>query len=48
VLDHGDTWVFRFTNGGERAVVRISRDDLVRDGRRVRVPASVGDELAAG
>ena len=47
VLDHGDRWAFRFTNGGESVVVRVSRDDLVRNGWRMTVPASAVDDLTA-
>jgi hypothetical protein len=48
VLDHGDEWAFRFTNGDGTAVLRVSRDDLARNGWRVEVPASIAERLAAG
>jgi hypothetical protein len=46
VLDHGDDWAFRFTYGGGHVVVRVTRDDLARNGWRVAVPASLADQLA--
>jgi hypothetical protein len=48
IVDHGDTWVFRFTgqgrDGGEKEVTRaeLEANDWV-----LRVPASVGDRIQA-
>ena len=43
VLDEGDTWIFRFTYGGEEAQLRISRRQLEQNAWHVTVP----DEFAA-
>ena len=48
VLDHGDTWVFRFAYGGvEGGEVAVRREELARNRWRVRVPDGVRARLAA-
>jgi hypothetical protein len=47
VIDQGDTWVFRLQQGGENAgEFTVSRDDLVRDQWRARIPDEAGHRLA--
>ena len=45
VIDHGDAWAFRVSNGGHDMVFRVSRHQLQRSGWRVTVPASVQADL---
>jgi hypothetical protein len=46
VIDMHDTWVFRFSHEGVVAgELRVSRDDLARNGWTVRVPERVAQQL---
>jgi len=46
VIDHGDTWWFRFSEGGRSVVFPVSRSRLAADGWRVEIPSSFGTRLA--
>jgi hypothetical protein len=49
VVDQGKTWIFRVDSQGvDGGEITVSRDDLVRAGWKVVIPASVGTRLAAG
>ena len=46
IYDIGDTWVFRFSAQGETSgEVAFNRKQLERNGWRLEIPASIGDEL---
>jgi hypothetical protein len=46
VVDMHDTWVFRFSHEGvDAGELRVSRDELARNGWTVRVPERVGQQL---
>lgn len=48
VIDHGDTWVFRFAYAGvDGGQVTVRREELARSRWRVRVPDEVQARLAA-
>jgi hypothetical protein len=48
VIDQGATWILRFSYGGQLAgELRFNRQELVRAGWRVTVPASFADPLVA-
>ncbi len=48
VVDQGRQWVFRFSYGGvEGGELVVGRDQLVRDGWRITVPAEVTERLRA-
>jgi hypothetical protein len=48
VLDQGDDWRILLSSAGvDAAEVRISRDDLERDGWRVTVPEEAAERLRA-
>lgn len=46
IIDQGDVWIFRFRaqaeDGGE---LRVTRQELERDGWKLTIPESVGDDL---
>lgn len=46
IVDQGDVWIFRFsTQGEDGGELQVSRQQLERDGWRMRVPAAVGEQL---
>jgi hypothetical protein len=46
IYDIGETWVFRFSAQGETSTeVALDRQQLERNGWRLEIPASIGDEL---
>lgn len=46
IYDIGDAWVFRFSAQGETSgEVVLNRKQLERNGWRLEIPASIGDEL---
>lgn len=46
IVDQGDIWIFRFSAQGEDGgELQVSRQQLERDGWRMRVPAEVGEQL---
>lgn len=46
ILDQGDVWIFRFsTQGEDGGELQVARQELERDGWRMRVPAEVGEQL---
>lgn len=47
IVDQGDAWIFRFsTQGEDSGELQVARQQLERDGWRIRVPAEVGEQLA--
>jgi hypothetical protein len=47
VLDHGDRWWFRVSEGGHSVAFPISRSRLAADGWRVVIPPTVETQLAS-
>lgn len=46
IIDQGDVWIFRFSaQGADGGELRVSRDQLERDGWHLRIPAEVGHQL---
>ncbi|HVM03768.1 MAG TPA: hypothetical protein VM242_01225 [Acidimicrobiales bacterium] len=46
IVDQGDVWIFRFSAQGEDGgELQAPRQQLERDGWRVRVPTEVGEQL---
>lgn len=46
IVDQGDVWIFRFsTQGEDSGELQVARQQLERDGWRMRVPAEVGEQL---
>jgi hypothetical protein len=46
VIDMQDTWIFRFSHEGVSVgELRVSRDDLARNGWTIRVPERVAQQL---
>jgi len=46
VIDHGDTWIFRFSGQGrDLGELRVTRSELAANNWSVTVPASVAQQL---